>query len=195
MPWSGQGFASIGRDRQYGQASRRTSRFARTARLPSAHDQVVAIAVRPLAEQYFAGSSGWKARRTWRFNSTWRMSTWSGSRPGCGTSWTTSSRMPSSTAITSRPRRGSTWDFECRPKGLSSGYRTTAWACPGENDQMFELFYRAAPARAAGLGVGLAVVKLLVETEWRNVDIDSGEGQGSTFVWPARVMIVDDYLL
>ena len=28
---------------------------------------------------------------------------------------------------------------------------------------MFELFYRAAPVRAAGLGVGLAVVKLLVE--------------------------------
>ena len=66
---------------------------------------------------------------------------------------------------------------------------------PGENQQMFELFYRAAPARAAGLGVGLAVVKLLVEQSGGTLTADSGEGQGTTFVVVLPRYDVDDYLL
>ena len=45
---------------------------------------------------------------------------------------------------------------------------------------MFELFYRAAPARAAGLGVGLAVVKLLVEQCCGSVSVTSNRGQGTS---------------
>lgn len=42
-----------------------------------------------------------------------------------------------------------------------------------------EIFYRAAPARAAGLGVGLAVVKLLVEQSCGSITINSGGGSGT----------------
>ncbi len=61
--------------------------------------------------------------------------------------------------------------------------------------QLFELFYRAAPARAAGLGVGLAVVKLLVEQSGGSLTVDSGEGQGTTFAALLPRYDIDDYLL
>src|SRR5262249_36886501 len=66
---------------------------------------------------------------------------------------------------------------------------------PGEHQQVFELFYRAAPARAAGPGVGLAVVKLLVEQSGGTLTVDSGAGQGTTFVAVLPRYDVDDYLL
>jgi signal transduction histidine kinase len=59
---------------------------------------------------------------------------------------------------------------------------------------VFELFYRAAPARAAGLGVGLAVVKMLVQQSGGTLTVDSGEGQGTTFVVVLPRYGVDDYL-
>src|SRR5207244_8928819 len=65
---------------------------------------------------------------------------------------------------------------------------------PGDPAQVFELFYRAAPVRAAGLGVGLAVVKLLVEQSGGTLTVDSGEGQGTTFVVVLPRYDVDDYL-
>jgi signal transduction histidine kinase len=45
---------------------------------------------------------------------------------------------------------------------------------------MLELFQRAAPTRAAGLGVGLAVVKLIVEQCCGTISVTSGEGQGTS---------------
>ena len=60
---------------------------------------------------------------------------------------------------------------------------------------MFELFYRAAPARAAGLGVGLAVVKLLVEQSGGTLAVDASEGQGTSFVVVLPRYDVDDFLL
>jgi signal transduction histidine kinase len=45
---------------------------------------------------------------------------------------------------------------------------------------MLELFYRAAPTRAAGLGVGLAVVKFIVEQCCGSVSVTSGAGQGTS---------------
>lgn len=65
---------------------------------------------------------------------------------------------------------------------------------PGDQDQVFELFYRAAPTRAAGIGVGLAVVKLLVEQSGGLLTVDSGAGQGTTFVVTLPRYDVDDYL-
>jgi signal transduction histidine kinase len=52
----------------------------------------------------------------------------------------------------------------------------------GDRSAILELFYRAAPARGAGLGVGLAVVRMLVEQSGGSLTLDSGEGQGATFV-------------
>ena len=45
------------------------------------------------------------------------------------------------------------------------------------------------------MGVGLAVVKLLVEQSGGTLTVDSGEGQGSTFVAVLPRYDVDDYLL
>jgi signal transduction histidine kinase len=66
---------------------------------------------------------------------------------------------------------------------------------PEERDQVFELFYRAAPARAAGLGVGLAVVKLLVQQSGGTLTVDSGEGQGTSFTVVLPRYDVDDFLV
>jgi signal transduction histidine kinase len=48
-----------------------------------------------------------------------------------------------------------------------------------QSEGALDLFCRAAPARAAGLGVGLAVVKLLVEQCCGSVSITSGDGHGT----------------
>jgi signal transduction histidine kinase len=63
-----------------------------------------------------------------------------------------------------------------------------------ELEQVFDLFYRAAPARAAGLGVGLAVVKMLVEQSGGSLAVDAGAGQGATFVAVLPHSAVDDFL-
>ena len=60
--------------------------------------------------------------------------------------------------------------------------------------EAFELFYRAAPARAAGLGVGLAVVKLLVEQSGGSLTVNSDAGQGTSFVVVLPRYDVADYL-
>ena len=61
--------------------------------------------------------------------------------------------------------------------------------------EVLELLYRAAPARAAGLGVGLAVVKLLVEQSGGTLTVDSGEGKGTSFVVVLPRYDADDYLV
>src|SRR5205823_6528290 len=64
-----------------------------------------------------------------------------------------------------------------------------------EREQVFDLLYRAAPARAAGLGVGLAVVKMLVEQSGGTLTVDAGAGQGATFVVVLPHYPVDDFLV
>lgn len=61
-------------------------------------------------------------------------------------------------------------------------------------DEIFELFHRAGPARPTGLGVGLPVVKLLVEQSGGKLTVDSGEGQGATFVVFLPRFDIADYL-
>ena len=62
------------------------------------------------------------------------------------------------------------------------------------NPHSFDLFYRAAATRTAEVGVGLAVVKLLVEQSGGTLTLDSGHGQGSTFVVVLPRYDVDDFL-
>jgi signal transduction histidine kinase len=65
---------------------------------------------------------------------------------------------------------------------------------PDDRTEMFELFYRSAPARSAGLGVGLPVVKLLVEQSGGTLTTQSGDGQGTTFVAVLPRFDMDDFL-
>ncbi len=64
-----------------------------------------------------------------------------------------------------------------------------------EQDKLFQLFHRAALTRAPGLGVGLAVAKLLVEESDGTLTVDSGKGQGTTFAALLPRFDVDDFLL
>ncbi|MCI0684147.1 MAG: ATP-binding protein [Gemmataceae bacterium] len=66
---------------------------------------------------------------------------------------------------------------------------------PAHNSaEVLELVYRASPAREADVGVGLAVVKLLVEQSGGKLSVTSGEGQGTTFLAVLPRYDVDDYL-
>lgn len=53
----------------------------------------------------------------------------------------------------------------------------------------------APPGLARSLGVGVAIVKLLVEQRGGAVQADSAEGQGTTVVVLLPRCAVDDYLL
>ncbi len=58
----------------------------------------------------------------------------------------------------------------------------------------FNLFFRTTPAAATGQGVGLAVVKLLVEQSGGTLTVDSIEDRGTTFVAVLPRFDVDDFL-
>jgi signal transduction histidine kinase len=66
---------------------------------------------------------------------------------------------------------------------------------PGDRDHLLDLFYRSSPVREAGLGVGLAVVRLLVEQSGGSLTLDSGEGQGTTFSVILPRYELEDYLV
>jgi signal transduction histidine kinase len=182
------------------QAVRRLAEVLRDLQEPSgyhpAHDQVVAIAVRPLAEQVFR----WQQRLENAPEVTLRMELesdyveWFPARlrhildnlisnslkyrdPGKSESWVVLGLRASTEG----------YEFRISDNGLGMP--------PDEREPGRQLFSRATPARAAVLGVGLAVVKMLVERSGGTLTVDSGEGQGSTFVAVLPRYDVDDYLL
>lgn len=65
---------------------------------------------------------------------------------------------------------------------------------PAQRNEILKLFYRAAPAREAGMGVGLAVVKLLVEQSGGTVTVDSETRQGTSVVVVLPRYQIDDFL-
>ena len=74
---------------------------------------------------------------------------------------------------------------------VSDNGRGMPW---NKSAEMFELFYRSVPAGATGVGVGLAVVKLLVEQSGGSLTVQSGEGQGTSFVVVLPRYDAGDYL-
>jgi signal transduction histidine kinase len=160
-----------------------------------AHDQVVPIAVRPLVEQVFR----WQQRLVGAPEVALRLELESEH-----VEWFPArlrhilDNLLSNSLKYRDPGKAEAWvqlGVRASPEGYEFRISDNGVGLPpGEHAQVFELFYRAAPARAAGLGVGLAVVKLLVEQSGGTLTVDSGEGQGTTFVALLPRYDVDDYL-
>ena len=161
-----------------------------------AHDQVIAIAVRPLAEQVFR----WQQRLEGAPQVVLQLELESEHVEWFPARLRHILDNLISNAVKYRdPDKGESWvrvGLRALPKGYELRVSDNGMGMPWEVDrvEVFELFYRAAPARAAGLGVGLAVVKMLVEQSGGTLTVDSGEGQGTTFVVVLPRYDVDDYL-
>jgi signal transduction histidine kinase len=160
-----------------------------------AHDQVIAIAVRPLIEQVFR----WQQRLTGASEVVLHLEL------ECEHVDWFPARLRHilenliSNGLTYRdPNKSESWvrvGLRVAPESYELRVSDNGVGLPAAGQaQAFQLFYRAAPARAAGLGVGLAVVGLLVEQSGGALKADSGEGQGSTFVATLPRYDVDDYL-
>jgi signal transduction histidine kinase len=146
-----------------------------------AFDQVVAIAVRPLAEQIFRSQQRLHgaASAVLRLDLEPEHIVWFPARLRH-----ILDNLISNALRYRDPSKGET-RVGLALRALREGYELritdNGLGIPKEQTaDMLELFYRAAPARAAGLGVGLAVVKLLVEQSCGTVSITSGEGQGTS---------------
>jgi signal transduction histidine kinase len=160
-----------------------------------AHDQVVAIAVRPLAEQVFR----WQQRLAGAPGAALRLELESEH-----VEWFPArlrhilDNLVSNALKYRDPAKAEAWvrlGLRLSPEVYEFRVSDNGVGMPREErQQVFELFYRAAPARAAGLGVGLAVVKLLVEQSGGTLEVDSGEGRGTCFVVVLPRYDVDDYL-
>jgi len=167
--------------------------------LPGYHpalDQVVAIAVRPLAEQVFR----WQRRlqkaeqAELRLDLTEEHVEWFPARLRHILDNLLSNalrfRDPTKTGAWVRVGlRVSAEAYELRVSDNGLGLPAA------ERNHLFELSRRAALARTGGVGVGLAIVKLLIEQSGGTLEVDSGAGQGTTFVAVLPRFNVDDYLL
>jgi signal transduction histidine kinase len=145
-----------------------------------AFDQVVDIAVRPLAEQVFR----WQQRlsgvpsATLRFELESEHMTWFPARLRHIFDNLISNSLRYRDAGKGEVRVG--LSLKTRASGYELQLSDNGLGMPSDQSQgALDLFYRAAPARAAGLGVGLAVVKLLVEQSCGSISITSGDGHGT----------------
>ena len=159
-----------------------------------AHDQVITIAVRPIIEQVFRWQQRLQAapQATLRLELETESVEWFPARFRHILDNLVSNCLqhlePDKEPWVQVAVRKSPDGYELCISDNGTGYS------PAEHKRQFELFYRAAPTQAAGIGVGLAVVKLLVEQSGGRLTVDSGTGQGATF----RVVLprydLDDYL-
>jgi signal transduction histidine kinase len=159
------------------------------------HDQVVPIAIRPLAEQVFR----WQQRSQGEPEVTLRLEL------ECEHIEWFPARLRHlldnllSNALRYRdPAKAEAWvclGLRATPEAYELRVSDNGLGMAlAEQFQVFDLFHRSAPGRAAGLGVGLAVVKLLVEQCGGRLTAGSDVGQGSTFVALLPRYEVDDFL-
>ncbi len=160
-----------------------------------AHDQVVAIAIRPMIEQVFR----WQQRLEDAPCAVLRMELevdyldWFPARFRHIVDNLIANALRYAEADNGESRvtlglRRSVDGYELRIADNGVGIASQAQI------EMLELFHRAAPARAAGLGVGLAVVKLLIEQSGGTLTVESIEGQGSSFLAILPRYDINDFL-
>jgi signal transduction histidine kinase len=160
-----------------------------------AHDQVISVAVRPLVEHVFR----WQQRLVGAPQVVLRLDLGSEHVEWFPARLRHILDNLLSNALKYRdPSKVEAWvqlGLRATPEGYEFRVSDNGVGLPAdEQHQMFELFYRAAPARAAGLGVGLAIVKLLVEQSGGTLTVDSGEGRGTTFTLVLPRYDLDDFL-
>ncbi len=160
-----------------------------------AHDQVVAIAVRPLVEQVFR----WQQRLLGARDVQLRLNL-----EADHVEWFPArlrhvlDNLLSNALRFRDPTKSGSW-VEVRLRAGPSGHEIQVsdnglGLAADEREHLFELLYRAAPARPAGPGVGLAVAKLLVEQSGGSLRVNSGPGQGTTFTLVLPPYDLDDHL-
>jgi signal transduction histidine kinase len=94
-----------------------------------------------------------------------------------------------------KPARWVRVEFHATPDTYQFRVSDNGLGLSGEaKDHLSALVSRAAPARDAIPGVGLAVVRLLVEGSGGTLSVSSGEGQGSTFVLTLPRYDLEDFL-
>jgi signal transduction histidine kinase len=161
-----------------------------------AHDQVIPVAVRPLVEQVFR----WQQRLVGAPGVVLRLELDSDYVEWFPARLRHILDNLISNALKYRdPEKAEAWvqlGLRVSPEGYEFRISDNGIGLPpAEQQQMFQLFYRAAPTRAAGLGVGLAVAKLLVEQSGGTLTVTSGAGQGTTFITVLPRYDVSDYLV
>jgi signal transduction histidine kinase len=161
-----------------------------------AHDQVVAVAIRPLVEQVF--------RWQWRLAGSPAVSLRL-SLEAEHVEWFPArlrhilDNLLSNAMRYRDPTKSESWvDLGLRASDATYEFRLSdngVGLPPGGDRSGFDLLSRAAPVRAAGLGVGLAVVRLLVEQSGGTLSARSEKGRGTDFVLTLPRYDVDDYLV
>jgi signal transduction histidine kinase len=159
------------------------------------HDQVVAVAVRPLAEQVFRWQQRLEAAEgvTLQLDLDAEHVEWFPVRLRH-----ILDNLVSNALKYRDPEKPKPWvrlavvatddRYEVRVSDNGIGM-------PAEDrEQVLNLVRRSAAAREAGLGVGLAVVKQLVEHSGGSLTIESRQGEGSTFVVVLPRYDENDYL-
>jgi len=160
-----------------------------------AHDQVIAISIRPLIDQVFR----WQQRLTGAMHAVLHLEL----------STETINWFPArfrhildnllSNALKYRdPEKGESRVsvlLNHRAESIEMRITDNGLGMPWDKrTAAFELFYRSAPVRNAGLGVGLAVVKLLIEQSGGSLSINSGGSKGTEFFVVLPRYDVGDYL-
>ena len=100
-----------------------------------------------------------------------------------------SSRVPCATSSTTRPATRTTgwWSRSAGDDGKSCSSSTTTARVspPGERDRIFERFTRLDEGRArdaGGVGLGLSIVRAIVERHTGTVTVEDAPGGGARFV-------------
>jgi signal transduction histidine kinase len=158
-------------------------------------DQVVAIAVRPLCEQVFR----WQQRLTGASEATLRLDLqpehidWFPGRLRHILENLISNALRFRDPTKGEIRVG--LELRTCKEGYELRFSDNGVGIPGiQAAGMLELFYRAAPTREAGLGVGLAVVKLIVEQCCGTINVSSVDGQGTSITVMLPRYDLEDYV-